>query len=328
MTATAIRTTTVATVIGLVALLGSVLLALLLTSSITRPLATLRSRLNSIAEGDLTRRLEIVGNDEFTMLAATFNTFLDKTADIVRTIIGSASEVAAASEGLTRVSGDMLATSHDTSAQSSAVSATADTVSRKLQSIATAAEDLTAALRQVDSDANEAAQIGDQAMTAARTTGALLSRLNESSQAIGNVVRVITDITQQTSLLALNATIEAARAGEAGRGFAVVAVEVKDLAHGTARSTGDITAQVASIQQDTATAIESVGWIIEVVGRLGGHQANVASAMEVQTTTTMQMSRTITSAAQDTGAIADSISRIAAGAHPTTSGVINARVAA
>jgi methyl-accepting chemotaxis protein len=327
-TTTATRTTATATVLGLAALLGSILLALLLTSSITRPLATLRGRLDNIADGDLTRRLEVTGNDEFTMLGTTFNTFLDKTADTVRAIIGSASEVSAASEALTKVSGQILATSLDTSAQSSAVSATADTVSKKLQSIASAAQDLTAALRRVDSDANEAAQIGDRAVEAARTTGALLARLNESSQAIGNVVEVITTIAQQTGLLALNATIEAARAGEAGRGFAIVAGEVKNLAQGTARSTEDITAQVASIQQDTATAIESVSRIVEVVGRLGGHQANVASAMEVQTTTTNDMSRTINSAAQDTGEIAGSVARIADGAHATTDGVSNAQRAA
>ena len=65
-------------------------------------------------------------------------------------------------------------------------------------------------------------------------------KLGESSQEIGNVIRLITSIAEQTNLLALNATIEAARAGDAGKGFAVVADEVKQLAQETARATEDI----------------------------------------------------------------------------------------
>ncbi len=326
--AAATRTAGFATALGVIALLGSTLLAIVLTLSITRPLRTLHDRFNDIVTGDLTRRMVVSGNDEFTAVGVSFNAFVDKTTEIVRAITKSADEVAKASEGLTAVSGQIMANSTDTSTQSNTVSTTADSVSKKLQSIAEAAEELSTALREVDTDANEAAQIGDQAMEAARTTSALLSRLNESSQAIGNVVEVITTIAQQTGLLALNATIEAARAGETGRGFAVVAGEVRDLAQGTAESTEDIVAQVASIQQDTATAIGAISQIIEIVSRLGGHQTNVAAAMEVQTATTNDMSRTITSAAQDTGEIATSVSQIAGGTQATTDEVGEARRAA
>jgi methyl-accepting chemotaxis protein len=324
----ATRTTTLATTLGIVALIGSVLLAIALTLSITRPLDMLRDRFDDIVRGDLTRRLAVTGNDEFTTVGTSFNAFVDKTAEIVRTISRSSDEVATASDALTEVSGRLVVNSAETSSRSATVSTTADTVSRKLQSIASAAAELTTALHKVDVDANEAAQIGDQAMAAARTTGALLARLNESSQAIGNVVEVITTIAQQTGLLALNATIESARAGEAGRGFAVVASEVRELAQGTANSTEDITAKVASIQQDTTTAIDAIAQITEIVSRLGGHQTNVAAAMEVQATTTNDMSDTINSAAQDTGEIAASVSRIADGAQATTDGVGETRRAA
>ena len=77
-----------------------------------------------------------------------------------------------------------------------------------------------------------------------------MKKLGESSQEIGNVIKVITSIAQQTNLLALNATIEAARAGEAGKGFAVVANEVKELAKQTAKATEEIGQKIEAIQGD------------------------------------------------------------------------------
>ena len=90
----------------------------------------------------------------------------------------------------------------------------------------------------------------------AEATNGTVAKLGDSSAEIGNVVKVITSIAEQTNLLALNATIEAARAGEAGKGFAVVASEVKDLAQETARATEDISRRVEAIQADTAGAVD------------------------------------------------------------------------
>jgi len=89
-------------------------------------------------------------------------------------------------------------------------------------------------------------------------TSKRMKRLGESSQEIGEIVQLITDITEQTNVLALNATIQANSAGEAGRGFAVVAKEVQRLAERSAEATKHIGAIVKSIQRDTQDAVDAM----------------------------------------------------------------------
>ena len=162
-------------------------------------------------------------------------------------------------------------------------------------------------------------------MAAALTISTLIGKLGESSREIGDVVKAITSIAEQTNLLALNATIEAARAGEAGKGFAVVASEVKDLAQETAKATEDIAARVKSIQHDTAAAVAAITEIVEIIGRLGDYQTTIASAVEEQTATTSEMSRNISEAAASTTEIASNIADIAHAAQSTTGKKTNRR---
>src|SRR5690348_6272132 len=104
--ASASDTRTLASGLGIAALVSSIVLAVLLTLSITRPLRTLVSRLADIAqgEGDLTKRLDTAGRDELTEVSRLFNAFVEKIGATIRSIAGSASAVAAASEQLTVVS--------------------------------------------------------------------------------------------------------------------------------------------------------------------------------------------------------------------------------
>ncbi|GAA2641287.1 hypothetical protein GCM10010399_88850 [Dactylosporangium fulvum] len=319
-----------ASLVGSAALVLSIVLAVALSLSVIRPLRAIGDRLADIAEGegDLTRRLVVSGNDEFTAVSRAFNTFVDKIATTVRAISGSATTVATASERLTETSTRIMAGAQQTSAQSGLIVASADEVSDNVQTVATGAEQMSASIQMISGTAAEAAQVGGQTTELTQSAFDMIGRLSGSSRQIGDVVKVITDIAQQTNLLALNATIEAARAGAAGKGFAVVASEVKELAQETARATEDIAVKVQSIQADTAAATDAINQIVEITGRLGDYQNTIASAVQEQTATTDEMSRNISRAAAGSADIAKNISSISAAAQITTGGVEDTRTAA
>ncbi|MBV8840292.1 MAG: methyl-accepting chemotaxis protein, partial [Alphaproteobacteria bacterium] len=141
---------------------------------------------------------------------------------------------------------------------------------------------------------------------------------------IGDVVKLITAIAEQTNLLALNATIEAARAGEAGRGFAVVASEVKQLASQTAKATDEISTQISGMQaatQDSVAAIKEIGGTI---GRISEIASTIAAAVEEQGAATQEIARNVSEAAKGTGQVATSIADVNRGAGET--GVASSKV--
>jgi methyl-accepting chemotaxis protein len=296
---------------------------------VTKPLASAVGFANKIAHNDLAMEdLPVYNEDEIGNTTLALNTMKNNLKKIVNSITENSLHVSAASEELSATSQQITANSEETSAQARVVSTATEHVSQNLQTVATGAEEMGASIKEIAKNASEAAKIATSAVRVAETATATVSKLGESSNEIGQVIKVITSIAQQTNLLALNATIEAARAGEAGKGFAVVANEVKELAKETAKATEDISRKIEAIQTDTKAAVEAIASISDVINQVNGISNTIATAVEEQNATTNEMARNVSEAAHGSGEITSNIAGVAQAAESTSRGAGDTQKAA
>jgi methyl-accepting chemotaxis protein len=318
----------VLSVLGLGLLLAATIsLVYHLRRTIQIPLRATVEVLDRVAAGDLTRETNLSSDDDLGLMAAALNRAVAAMRRAVHEIADNSDVLAASSDSLNGVSGNMGESAERTSNNASVVAKTAERVSHNVQAAMAATEQMSQSIREIAKSAASAATVTDTAVKVATRTNATIAALGEGSAQIEKVVRLITTIAEQTNLLALNATIEAARAGEAGKGFAVVANEVKDLASETAKATKDIEQQVSSIQQNTRDAVVAIEEITTIIHEVSDISTQIAGAVEEQSATTNEIGLRMTDAAKESGEIADSIATVADAAQQTSAGAEQTRTA-
>ncbi|CDT82798.1 methyl-accepting chemotaxis protein [Vibrio coralliirubri] len=247
--------------IGIVVTVFAAAIGYHIAHSVREPLTRILGTLEGLTEGDMTQRIDIRYDNEFSRVSRHINTLADNLHNILVKLND-------ASDDLTKTASVNQKTSTETQAQlnsqreQTATVATAMTeMSHSVQEVANSAQSSLTMVQQVESASESGRQIMN---TNISTINQLEVRLTESvgavgelqqmSSQIGSILDVIRGIAEQTNLLALNAAIEAARAGEQGRGFAVVADEVRVLAQKTTQSTSEIETMISNLQSSSKTA--------------------------------------------------------------------------
>ncbi len=208
------------------------------------------------------------------------------------------------------------AANHSAQSATSAVAASND-ASSGVAVAAGATDELANSIAEIARQITQTNNVVRQAVEEAHATDGEMTTLAESAQRIGDIVKLIQSIAEQTNLLALNATIEAARAGEAGRGFAVVASEVKSLAVQTAKATEAIVGQILAVQGSTASAVDSIRRITQRMHEIQHYTSGVAASVEQQNAATANISSNVTSAARAAASVAQMLGEVAGAAAET-----------
>lgn len=269
----ATRLTWLIAVIAAVLALVFAILGASFASLIVRPISSVATGLEGIAqgEGDLTRSLDVRGNDETAQLANWFNKFLAAIRNLIQSIGQAANKILETSTSSTQVSNNMADAAERQREALDMVStafhemvATANEVARSCSQAADSADNGQRQAREGQQQIDDAVSSVDQLSAEISQSATAMVQLEKDSNAIQSILDTIRSIAEQTNLLALNAAIEAARAGEQGRGFAVVADEVRALAKRTADSTAEIDNLLGTLARRTSSVTQQMNASLNV----------------------------------------------------------------
>ena len=304
--------------ISLLAVACAILVSRLAARSITVPLVTAVSHLESIAAGDLTHEVSkeyLDRADEIGLLGRGMQTLSVSLRELLGQIGSGIHALSSSSTELSASSGQMSDGSRNASEKAHSVAAAAEEMSANSVSVTTSMEQttghlggisssmeqMTATIGEIAGNSEKARHVTEEARQQATRITEQIHQLGQAAQAIGKVTETITEISSQTNLLALNATIEAARAGAAGKGFAVVANEIKELAKQTAAATEDIKGRITGVQSSASSGIAEIERISQVINDVSDIVTTIATAIEEQAAVTKDISRNIGEASSEVG---------------------------
>ncbi len=315
------RNVMLVTTLLVVGVLISVLLAYFIIAGISKGVSLVEMATNSLADGDLTARVDFNSKDEIGHIANAFNRMAEKFNAAINDVKDSISQLASAAEETSVVNAQTTSNINQQQMETSQVATAITEMNATVHEVARSAVAAAEAAKKADTTFDEGKLVVDRIIDAitelaneVEESSRVIRELEQESENIGSVLDVIKGIAEQTNLLALNAAIEAARAGEQGRGFAVVADEVRTLAGRTQQSTREIEEMINRLQagankavqvmeigkqksehgvEQAAAAGEALKTINQAVEHINTMNTQIASAAEEQSTVTEEINRNI-----------------------------------
>ena len=266
-------------VIGGVALLLAVIIAVFLTKGIVNPLATAVSVANSLAAGDLTVTVNVASKDETGQLMEAIRNMVEKLKQVVGDVMSASDNVASGSQQLS-------ATAQQMSQGATEQAASAEEISSSM-------EEMSSSIKQNSDNSSQTEKIAIKSAADAREGGKAVIETVSAMKEIATKISIIEEIARQTNLLALNAAIEAARAGEHGKGFAVVASEVRKLAERSQTAAGEISALSSRSVQVAETAGEMLTRMVPDIQKTAELVQEISASSREQDTGAEQINKAI-----------------------------------
>ncbi|HUC49606.1 MAG TPA: methyl-accepting chemotaxis protein [Xanthobacteraceae bacterium] len=249
--------------------------------------------LGHLANGDFTIRLDDDISDAYAQIKGDFNRAIGRLHETIQAVATSTREVANAAGEISTATTDLSQRVEEQAASLAETSASMEEISSTVQTNAKNAQHANELTNSTQGVADRGGKVVAEAVTA-------MSRIEESSRQISDIITVIDEIARQTNLLALNAAVEAARAGDAGRGFAVVASEVRSLAQRSSEAAKNITDLIAKSSdrvQEGVGLVNRAGTalseIVASIKQVADIVANIATASAEQSTGLEQISKAL-----------------------------------